>query len=43
MDRLGHQTLAGNLNTNAAPSWKPLPYLFTVPYAISATTRCGCG
>ena len=31
----GHQTLAGNLNTNAAPSWKPLPYLFTVPYAIA--------
>jgi len=29
----GHQTLAGNLNTNAAPSWKPLPYLFTAPYA----------
>ena len=23
--------VAGNLNTNAAPSWKPLPYLFTVP------------
>lgn len=31
----GHQTLAGNLNTNAAPSWKPLPYLFTTPYAIA--------
>jgi hypothetical protein len=30
----GHQTLAGNLDTNAAPSWKPLPYLFTVPYAL---------
>ena len=30
----GHQTLAGALNTNAAPSWKPLPYLFTVPYAV---------
>jgi hypothetical protein len=30
----GHQTLAGNLNTNAAPSWKPLPYLFTLPYAL---------
>ena len=28
----GHQTIAGSLNTNAAPSWKPLPYLFTVPY-----------
>jgi hypothetical protein len=30
----GHQTVAGNLNTNAAPSWKPLPYLFTLPYGL---------
>ncbi len=30
----GHQTLAGGLSTNAAPSWKPLPYLFTLPYAV---------
>jgi hypothetical protein len=30
----GHQTIAGSLNTNAAPSWKPLPYLFTVPFAL---------
>jgi hypothetical protein len=30
----GHQTLAASLNTNAAPSWKPLPYLFTVPFAL---------
>ncbi len=30
----GHQTVAGNLDTNAAPSWKPLPYLFTVPYGL---------
>jgi hypothetical protein len=30
----GRQTVAGNLNTNAAPSWKPLPYLFTVPYGL---------
>lgn len=30
----GHQTVAGSLNTNAAPSWKPLPYVFTVPYAL---------
>lgn len=30
----GHQTLLGSLDTNAAPSWKPLPYLFTVPFAI---------
>ncbi len=31
----GHQTIAGSLNTNAAPSWKPLPYLFTVPFALA--------
>src|SRR5207253_5127230 len=30
----GHQTVAGALNTNAAPSWKPLPYVFTVPFAL---------
>jgi len=30
----GQQTLTLGLNTNAAPSWKPLPYLFTVPYAV---------
>jgi hypothetical protein len=30
----GRQTVAGNLNTNAAPSWKPLPYLFTFPYGV---------
>jgi hypothetical protein len=30
----GHQTIAGSLDTNAAPSWKPLPYLFTVPFAL---------
>jgi hypothetical protein len=30
----GHQTITGSLDTNAAPSWKPLPYLFVVPYAL---------
>ena len=30
----GHQTIAFNLDTNAAPSWKPLTYLFTVPFAL---------
>jgi len=30
----GHQTIAGSLNTNAAPSWKPLPYVFTAPFAL---------
>jgi hypothetical protein len=30
----GHQSVTGSLDTNAAPSWKPLPFLFTVPYAL---------
>jgi len=30
----GHMTLHGGLDTNAAPSWKPLPYVFTVIYAL---------
>ena len=30
----GYQTLHLNLNLGGAPSWKPLPYLFTVPYAL---------
>jgi hypothetical protein len=31
----GWRTLHGGLNTNAAPSFKPLPYLFTVVYALA--------
>ena len=31
----GHQTLHWNLNTDGAPSFKPLPYLLTVPYALA--------
>jgi hypothetical protein len=31
----GHQTLTASLDTNAAPSWKPLPYLLTVPFALA--------
>ena len=31
----GYQTLHLNLNLGGAPSWKPLPYLFTVPYALA--------
>ncbi len=31
----GNQTVFGHLDTNAAPSWKPLPYLFTVPFAVA--------
>jgi hypothetical protein len=30
----GRLTLHWKLDTNGAPSWKPLPYLFTVPYAV---------
>lgn len=30
----GRQTLRWSLDTNGAPSWKPLPFLFTVPYAV---------
>ena len=32
----GRQLLHWNLNTNGAPSWKPLPFLFTVPYALAS-------
>jgi len=31
----GYQTLHLSLNLGGAPSWKPLPYLFTVPYALA--------
>ena len=31
----GKQTIHGSLDTNAAPSWKPLPYLFTVVFAFA--------
>lgn len=34
----GHQTLHGHLNTDAAPSWKPLTFIFTVPYALFGHT-----
>jgi len=30
----GYQTIHLNLDLGGAPSWKPLPYLFTVPYAV---------
>ncbi len=35
----GRQTLHWNLDTNGAPSWKPLTFLFTVPYALSGNTQ----
>jgi hypothetical protein len=31
----GHLTVHGKLDTNGAPSWKPLPFLFTVPFALA--------
>ncbi len=31
----GHQALHGTLDTNGEPSWKPLPFLFTLPYALA--------
>jgi hypothetical protein len=30
----GRQTLHWDLDTNGAPSWKPLTFLFTVPYSL---------
>ena len=30
----GKLTVHWHLDTNGAPSWKPLPFLFTVPYAL---------
>jgi len=31
----GYQTLHLTLDLGGAPSWKPLPYLFTVPFALA--------
>jgi hypothetical protein len=31
----GRQALHWNLDTNGAPSWKPLTFLFTFPYALA--------
>ncbi len=30
----GHRLLHGGLNTDGAPSWKPLTFLFTLPYGL---------
>jgi hypothetical protein len=35
----GHQILYGSLNTSGAPSWKPLTFLFTLPYALFGHTQ----
>jgi hypothetical protein len=31
----GKLTIHWNLDTNGAPSWKPLPFVFTVPFAVA--------
>lgn len=33
----GHQVLHWNLNTDGAPSWKPVALLFTLPYALAGS------
>jgi len=33
----GHQIVYGSLNTGAAPSWKPLGFLFATPYALAGS------
>src|ERR1700729_3509462 len=31
----GHQVLHWNLNPDGAPSWKPLTFLFTLPFSLA--------
>jgi hypothetical protein len=33
----GRQALHGRLDLGGAPSWKPLPFLFTLPYALTGS------
>src|ERR1700722_11962739 len=35
----GHQVLYGSLNTSGPPSWKPLTFVFTLPYALFGHTQ----
>jgi hypothetical protein len=35
----GQQVLHGSLNTSGAPSWKPLTFIFTLPYALFGHTQ----
>jgi hypothetical protein len=35
----GHQALQGTLDLGGAPSWKPLPFLFTAPFALAGTAE----
>jgi hypothetical protein len=37
----GHQTLYGALNTDGAPSWKALAFLFTLPYSLAGRGAMG--
>ena len=37
----GHQALYGSLDTGSAPSWKPLTFLFTLPYALAHQDAVG--
>jgi hypothetical protein len=37
----GHQATTLSLDTNAAPSWKPLPFLFTTVYALAGHYELG--
>ena len=34
----GHQTLHWNLNLDGAPSWKPLAFIFTLPFSLTGRT-----
>lgn len=34
----GYQTVHGHLDLGGAPSWKPIPYVFTLPYALLGMT-----
>ncbi|MGH2877378.1 MAG: hypothetical protein ACRDLV_14090 [Solirubrobacteraceae bacterium] len=35
----GKQVLHWNLNTDGAPSWKPLTFIFTLPYALAGAAQ----
>jgi len=35
----GRQVLHWNLNTDGAPSWKPLTFVFTLPYALAGSAQ----
>jgi hypothetical protein len=35
----GRQVLHWNLNTDGAPSWKPLTFVFTLPYALAGAAQ----